>query len=125
MDLIPWRSQNLTKKNSTIGEQVRQGGLISRQAWEFVVAASNAYQEALDLNDEDIVTMERLDGYIVVMLPEHRRVYIVAKCTCGCPYGGTWATILQARLQDYPDAWHRRRNNLHHRALKRGSRACA
>lgn len=106
MKLVPWVRQGLEsvrqdieKEKLTIRERIRQGELIARKAWDFTVAASNAYREALDISDEDLKTMEDLDAYVVVTLPDHRQVHLVAKHTCGAPYGGTWVTLLQARLQ--------------------------
>lgn len=98
MSLIPWRNQNLEKRQSTIGDRIRQGDELARKAWCFTVIASNAYREALDLSNEDLETMEHLDAYVVVTLPDNRQVYLVPTHTCGAPYGATWTNLIQARL---------------------------
>ena len=103
MAIVPWKNQDIETREErekvTIGDRVRRGAWLTQEAWQQVLAASNQYQEALDLKENDLEVMDANDAVVLVTLPENRRVYLVAKNTCGAPYGGTWVTILQPRLQ--------------------------
>ncbi len=83
----------------SIGDRIRAGARFANEAWLLVILRSNEYQKALDLRDRDVEAMEHLDSVIVVSLENRPEIYLVAKSTCGSPYGGTWTTLIQPRIQ--------------------------
>ncbi len=90
---------NQPEKKLTVGDQVRAVNELARKAWEFTVSSSKAYQQALNLSDDDIETMDHHDACVLVTLPTGREICIIAKNTCGSPYGSTWTMLLQVRTK--------------------------
>ncbi len=76
----------------------RQG----RKLWRQVRSHSNAYAQALNLSEQQIESLYKEGGSIVVPTASHGIVRIFGKNTCVHDYGGTWQTVLQARTAHSP-----------------------
>jgi hypothetical protein len=79
-----------------IADQIKPAMNESVGYWNTVNSYSTEYAEALHINAQQIQQMEELESIVVVNSPKGI-INLIAKNTCGAPYGDTWRYLLQAR----------------------------